>query len=302
MFSRSFFPSKATSSRQHYPGMAKLKPTGILILAVMSILLAALSLGPKPSSLKTLAYLKPGNTSTSTAKTIGSQHYAAFKEYVEMYGRQTPRGYDKWVDYATSRQCRLDKEAYAMMEDALAPFRENGPKTSMIRSVFKKLDSVGFISIRNGSVIVNGPINYSDFYFKKVSEFAVHVPDLDLIINLLDEPRVWWPEHLPPELEKQIQNGSLEVSEAFAQHGCQATDELKKWREVHAFVAFPQRGRAILHELAPVVSFSGIPGCFADFRMPSHYSIIAEGLSHHGLCAPSAQENLIPWDEKVSVV
>lgn len=229
---------------------------------------------------------------------LRARQMVAIEDYIEMYGREPPRGFEKWVEFAASRLCRFDKEAYAMLEDSLAPFRQKRPKTSMVRAAFEKLDNAALISVRNGAVVqcdTKGPVNNSEFYFNKINEFAPHLPDLDLITNSLDEPRVWWPEALPAELEEQINNGSLTVNEAFGVHGCQATYELQKWRDLHAFVASPRKDRVVVHEQAPVASFSGIPGCFADFRLPNHMSV-----PHHGDCAPSEYENSIPWGEKVS--
>ena len=50
----------------------------------------------------------------------------------------------------------------------------------------------------------------------------------------------------------------------------------------------------MVHEPAPVVSFCKIAGCFADIRVPNHYS---EG--HGGQCAPGGSAD-IPWSQKAS--
>lgn len=293
---------KKAFGRFQSSNFANLKLAGIILLAaVLSLVLARRFVLP---SLRPSIFNKPfacESVHANQSYDVLLESRAAVKDYVKMYRRQPPRGFDEWVQYATSRLCRKDREAYAMMEDELAPFRDLRPRSSMVRAAFKELDSVALISVRNGSVVernVSGPIDYSEFYFKKISEFAEHVEDLDLIINSLDEPRVWWPEPLTAELEDQIKDSSITVHEALGQHGCQATDKLKTWHDLHAFLIYPET--STLHELAPVVSFSKIAGCFADLLLPSHFSASTEDLLHHGNCAPLAQSNLIPWDEKVS--
>jgi hypothetical protein len=266
---------------------------------VLSKATSALSSDPIERDRPSSGGLASNNYNVGELDHLKRRQMVAFNDYVKMYGRQPPRGFDKWVEYAASRLCRFDQGAYAMMEDSLAPFRKNRPKSSLVRAAFEKLDNAALISVRNGVVSgfdAKGPVNNSEFYYNKIMEFAPHVPDLDLITNSLDEPRVWWPEPLAAELEEQISKGLLTVNEAFGEHGCRATYELQKWRDLHAFVVSPRKDRVVIHEQAPVASFSGIPGCFADFRLPNHMSV-----PHHGECSPSEYGNSIPWGEKVSL-
>jgi hypothetical protein len=52
--------------------------------------------------------------------------------------------------------------------------------------------------------------------------------------------------------------------------------------------------QSIIHELAPVVSFCKIAGCFADIRVPNHYN-----QQHGGQCTPAGSA-AVPWSQKAS--
>lgn len=178
--------------------------------------------------------------------------------------------------------------------------RRNRPTPATVRAGFEKLDSVSLISVRNGYVTEvksRGPIEFGDYYAGKIGTFAAYLPDMDIIANSLDEPRVWWPEPLPQALQTQLDKGTINTTHAFKQHGCQRTAALSRWHDLHSFVVAPHPNRSIVHELVPIMSFSSIPGCFADIRVPNRYSMV-----HHGQCAPDGTANAIPWEEKLPVV
>ena len=78
------------------------------------------------------------------------------------------------------------------------------------------------------------------------------------------------------------------------QHGCRATPALEKWHDNYAFAISPTADQSIIHELAPVVSFCKIAGCFADIRVPNHYN-----QQHSGQCTPEGSAT-VPWSQKVS--
>lgn len=247
-----------------------------------------------------------GNQSTLFSPKNTSRHdpHMALQAYIAAYNRSPPEGFEAWVDFAEARHCALDPEAYSGLERDLALHRERPPTHESVRAAFQKLDNVVLLSLHKGEVSgtfgkgLAGADIFStwpvDYYAYKIKEFASLVPDFEILLNILDEPRVWWPEPLPSRLQRQLDRGTITPVQAFREHGCHATESLSRWHVLHAYAIAPRQDRPIIHQLAPVLSFSSIPRCFADIMVPHQHAEI-----HHGKCAPSCPQNAIPWDEKV---
>lgn len=227
----------------------------------------------------------------------------ALRTYRLVYRREPPWGYDAWVQYAVNRRCRVDSEVYRGIDESLAPFRQNPPSRATLRKAYDELDDVGFITIRNGSVtqyIIKG--RYGNFdrgdAKNRSTEFAAFLPDMDILVNMNDNPRVWWPEPLPELLQARLDSGELDFKSAFKEHGCRATDFLSRWHALYSFAIQPFSHSPLVHYQVPMVSFATIKGCFADVSLPRGvYSYL-----HHGQCAPKVEQNDITWQDKITAL
>jgi len=116
--------------------------------------------------------------------------------YQERYSRDPPPHFDKWFDFATSRDSVVIDD-YDNIEEDLIPFSSLKPaelrkRTAEILALNKDL---GAIRIRDGKAEVFGhPLPdhrwMLDGIVKMIAKFAEHIPDMDLAFNLNDACRV----------------------------------------------------------------------------------------------------------------
>ncbi|KAJ5084866.1 hypothetical protein NUU61_009445 [Penicillium alfredii] len=122
---------------------------------------------------------------------------AAVVEYRRRYNQHPPPGFDKWYQYATSRSSVVIDD-FDQIYDNLLPFRTLRP--DHIRKMTHQLatnpfNDLGGISIRNGKTKVQDGIRESHAWMviaaaQMIDNFAEHLPDMDLVFNLNDEPRI----------------------------------------------------------------------------------------------------------------
>ncbi|GLA44257.1 capsule-associated protein CAP1 [Aspergillus niger] len=120
----------------------------------------------------------------------------AVDEYRERYNMHPPPHFDKWFQFAKDRGVQLIDE-YDTIYHALLPFWALEPKTIRDRA----RETLGFdnsmigVLIRNGSVsLVEGGAFEQGWQrsatAKMINSFVEYLPDMDLVFNALDEPRV----------------------------------------------------------------------------------------------------------------
>lgn len=118
---------------------------------------------------------------------------AAVKEYRRRHNIPPPPRFDKWFEFAQSKNVQLVDE-FDSIADLLTPFW--GLKPATIRGRAK--EALGFdnalmgISIRNGEVThsAGGPDWQREATVKMIRDFVKFLPDMDLAFNVHDEPRV----------------------------------------------------------------------------------------------------------------
>ncbi|KAF3917765.1 hypothetical protein ABW20_dc0102522 [Dactylellina cionopaga] len=118
----------------------------------------------------------------------------AVRNYKKRYGMPPPPNFDKWYEFAVSRNSLLIDE-YDTIFHQIQPFWGMPPK--MIRS--RAREALGFpgqallkLSLRNGKVtdIQEGPEWQRDATVGMLDNFKQWIPDMDLAFNTHDEPRV----------------------------------------------------------------------------------------------------------------
>lgn len=120
----------------------------------------------------------------------------AVKEYRRRYGMPPPPNFDKWFEFAQSRGVQLIDE-YDTIYDSLLPFWALPPKVIRERA----RETLGFdnavigLLIRDGKVtkVEGGGDGYKwqrEATVGMMKDFVQYLPDMDLVFNTHDEPRV----------------------------------------------------------------------------------------------------------------
>ncbi|KAH7326296.1 putative endoplasmic reticulum-resident kdel protein [Stachybotrys elegans] len=117
----------------------------------------------------------------------------AAARYRERRGRHPPPGFDRWFQATVDHDAILVEDYFDRIYKDLAPFW--GLDREVLVNRANTWDWV--VRVRNG--IANGDGNTTDrvpwlqLWTKLVDEFAVHLPDVDMPINYMDEPRLLVP-------------------------------------------------------------------------------------------------------------
>lgn len=175
------------------------------------------------------------------------------------------------------RRCSLADADYAPIFEQLAPFRTSGGITpALVTKTLHALDpqryygAIALLEIRNGTArVAKGNADQNlELLFGMLPGFVRELPDMDLVLNLFDEPAAWTAP-LPPDADRAVRSGALQIGIAFARHGCDGTPgpggaALAAAREhrLHATFARSTYMGPFARGLLPVFSWSTIPGCF----------------------------------------
>jgi hypothetical protein len=132
----------------------------------------------------------------SQASTSRSLREAA-RTYRLRYGRDPPPHFHHWYDYASSRNS-LVIDDYDNIYNDLLPFWSLSPieiKTRTWEMLAKPWNDIEFVKVRHGSVIYREGLPVSHQWMLNatadmIRPFAEWLPDMDIPLNLNDEPRV----------------------------------------------------------------------------------------------------------------
>ncbi|KAJ5447621.1 hypothetical protein N7445_002442 [Penicillium cf. griseofulvum] len=144
----------------------------------------------------------------SKSRTLGG----AVTEYRRRYNQHPPPGFDEWYRYATSRSSAIIDD-FDQIYHNLLPFRALAPEH--IRAMTHELatnpfNDLGGIRIRNGTAMVQEGVKPTHAWMVKgavdmMDNFAKYLPDMDLVFNLNDEPRVAVPWEKISMLNRQTE-------------------------------------------------------------------------------------------------
>ncbi|ODV89446.1 glycosyltransferase family 90 protein, partial [Tortispora caseinolytica NRRL Y-17796] len=114
-------------------------------------------------------------------------------KYIKDHGRAPPPGFDKWYEFSINKGC-VDFDHFDAIYEDLELFWNVKPAD--IRAASKGLDNVlhlETIKITNGvSSSVSTHTRVVDIR-KMMAAFTEYLPDMELVVNLNDEPRVFIP-------------------------------------------------------------------------------------------------------------
>ncbi|KAJ5084591.1 hypothetical protein NUU61_009170 [Penicillium alfredii] len=132
----------------------------------------------------------------------------AVQEYKRRYKMHPPPHFDKWFEFAKSRDVQLIDE-FDSIYDSLLPFWGLKPQTirERARETLGFENSVIGVLIRDGKVSMTGGGGDGDKWQRDatagmVEDFVKYLPDMDLVFNTHDEPRVIVPSE---DLQRLVQ-------------------------------------------------------------------------------------------------
>lgn len=128
----------------------------------------------------------------------------AVKEYHRRYQMHPPPHFDKWFEFARSKGVQLIDE-YDTIYNSLLPFWALEPKTIRDRA----RETLGFDNAMIGLLIRDGKVTFVDGGGEwqreattgMMKDFVRYLPDMDLVFNTHDEPRVVVPSE---DLERMV--------------------------------------------------------------------------------------------------
>lgn len=142
-------------------------------------------------------------------------------EYRRRYKLHPPPAFDKWWEFAKNRSSVVIDEFDQIYEN-LHPFRSISP--GQLREMTHKLaintfNDLGAISVRNGTPKVQEGIKPTHAWMVKgaaemIAQFSEHLPDMDIVFNLNDEPRVAVPWEKAMQLKRQARLQEVVPGEA----------------------------------------------------------------------------------------
>ena len=144
------------------------------------------------------------------------------EKYRSKYGRHPPPGFKEWYIFARERDV-FNIDDFEQVMDDLRPFWAiNGSEIRMRAAhMWENFDfGVMAIHIRDHKVVkVENPSWRSDTMVKVINKFIQYLPDMDIPINRLDQPRVIVPwedmqQHLRVEYETRVM--PPEVMDSFS--------------------------------------------------------------------------------------
>lgn len=129
--------------------------------------------------------------------------------YRRKYGRHPPPGFIEWYRFARKRNVHNIEDFDQIMGD-LRPFWAIPPKTirALAAHMWEPDDGVSGIHIRKGKVVKNNKESWRpETLITLIKTFVQHLPDMDIAVNILDQPRVVVPwEDLQQHLDAEFKS------------------------------------------------------------------------------------------------
>ncbi|PHH63722.1 hypothetical protein CDD82_1849 [Ophiocordyceps australis] len=130
---------------------------------------------------------------------------AASARYRERRGRHPPPGFDAWFQAALHSDAIVVEDFFDRIYKDLTPFWALDPHTTKSRANAWHW----VVRVRNGTASghgnVEGRVPWLQLWTDLVQEFAQHLPDVDMPINMLDEPRILVPWAAMSKLVKRAE-------------------------------------------------------------------------------------------------
>jgi Glycosyl transferase family 90 len=152
---------------------------------------------------------------------ISSTFKQTVETYRSKYGRHPPPGFKEWYKFARKKNV-FNIDDFEQVMDDLRPFWAVEPATIRIHAAHMWEDEghgAGVIHIRDHKIVrTDFPMWRTDIMAEVINKFIKHLPDMDIAMNRLDQPRVVVPfEELQKMLQKELETRTIppEVSDSF---------------------------------------------------------------------------------------
>lgn len=110
----------------------------------------------------------------------------AAKAYRKRRGRHPPPGFDKWYKFASERNAIMVEDFWDQVYHDLDPFWALEPL--LIRKEAADFEMV--ISVRNGRASAESDWFWTQIWLTLIQTIETLLPDMDLALNAMDEPRL----------------------------------------------------------------------------------------------------------------
>lgn len=133
-------------------------------------------------------------------------------KYRRKYGRHPPPGFKEWYKFARKKNVHNIDDFDQIMDD-LRPFWAIEPKVlrNLAANMGRNDDSIAGIHIRNHKIVKETNKSWrSETLVTLINKIIKDLPDMDIAMNRLDQPRVVVPwEDMQAHLEKEIESRRL---------------------------------------------------------------------------------------------
>ncbi|KAJ7605071.1 glycosyl transferase family 90-domain-containing protein [Mycena polygramma] len=290
----------------------------VAIFVVLALLFAAVSKreGPKKRRGPALDYW---NVSNARVDALYARQSSTLEQARARYSlrnnRAPPPTYDKWFEFARENKCLIDE--YRQIQRDFEPFYQLAKDDP---AYFKKMVEKGVPQVQeDGRGMTTGVFEDGEFSFtdeqptlytgdwgRTFGRFGSFMPNMSVILNGRDEPRVVFNYRLPDTKPKAL-NASDPTPFRHRPHPTASyfKDEMKcvvpnrpkgftdLANDASAFMMFAS-STDFTTDLFPVMSMTKISPCFADILVPSEfYYSDSWWAPHYGYA------NNITWDNKI---
>ncbi len=137
---------------------------------------------------------------------------AAARHYRERRGRHPPPGFDKWWEFAKDNNAIIVEDFWDQIYHDLNPLWALDPQ-EMLRDVRGQIRQM---KIRNGKVSQETDHFWMPIWQELIQTVAGNgkLPDMDLAMNTMDEPRMWVPWEKMSEYMEVERSGRRVVEES----------------------------------------------------------------------------------------
>lgn len=201
-------------------------------------------------------------------KETDSLHDAA-EEYRKRRGRHPPPGFDKWYNFAKEKKIVMVEDFFDQIYHDLGPYWAVDP--ALIRKEARTYEMT--INVRNHNATAGSDWFWTKIWLKLLKTIEEYLPDMDLALNAMDEPRVVAPwEEINKLVEKeQLSRQVISPSEVISEFqtlppkdkGDEGVEVTKKnWEREGSYWEMAIRGcppDSLARKAAVVTNFNSTP-------------------------------------------
>lgn len=114
---------------------------------------------------------------------------AAARRYREVRGRHPPPGFDKWYQYAKKNNVIFVEDFWDQLYHDTNPLWGLDPREMRNDALAQDRQ----IKVRSGNATRNSEFFWLDIWEEFVQSIAMDLPDMDIALNTMDEPRMLVP-------------------------------------------------------------------------------------------------------------